>query len=766
MDQPSPHNSNQSSDKRKQPIVPLSPSKGTPFSVKASGLNALALLSALKRRWLLAACLGLPLAVVVAATVWNYSPPPRPVAAAKLHMPVDPEGVLFKHPEASSNFQNYQQTQIALIKSKMVLNAALREPKVANLPIVRSANDPVSWLEGGLKVDPSGSLEIVRVSLTENNAADLKIIVDAVVKAYLTEVVDKQKKRRRDRLEELKRLCNIYEDELKRAQDRRRASEQAMGPNNEAPLTDRLLLQQHAAVWKDLGEVRSTLRSLRWELKTFKSKAAGLGVTNVSLVDDYVDRDPLLADYLGQKTLRERDNDTLRERIKDPQNQHIKMGELKLAELKTKIEARRKELRETAEAKLRGQSENYSRASLESLEARIKDFEDGEKTLLASLEELDKQKKNLVRDGAIAEEDKSNIERATKKLDLVLDERNKLAVEFEDPARVQLLEEATATTPENDFVRKATMPGAAGAGALALVMLAVALWEYRIRRVSAPDQIVDGLGTRLLGTVPAPPTRTQMLFSGKVEKQALWQAGLTEAVDTVRTLLLYEARTEAFRALLVTSAVSGEGKTSLSTHLAISMARSGRRTLLLDCDIRCPSCHALFNMPLGPGFSELLRDEAGLDEVIRETSVPNLFLLSAGLCNRKAIEALGRSGASQWFERLKEQFDFVLIDSSPVLPVNDAVLVGQHADAVLFSVLQGVSRIPLVQSAMQKISGCGGRILGVVVSGTAAEAGGFGYGYSYENRYLTAPVLGSASVSDVPPPEVSDPKTAGGLQEP
>ncbi len=375
--------------------------------------------------------------------------------AAKLYMPVDPEGVLFKHPEASSNFQNYQQTQIALIKSKLVLNAALREPRVADLPVVRSAQDPVAWLEKDIRIDLAGSLEIVRVSLSGDNAADLKLIVDAVVKSYLTEVVDKQKKRRRDRLEELKRLCNLYEDELKRAQDRRRAADvQALGANGEPPLTDRLLLQQHAAVWKDLGDIRSTLRNLRWELKTLKSKAAGLGVTNASLVDDYVDRDPLLADYLGQKTLRERDNDTLRERISDPQDKGLQAGELKLAELKTKIEARRKELRETAEAKLRAQSENYSRASLESLESRIKDFEDGERSLLASLEELDKQKKNLVRGAAIAEEDKSTIERVTKKLDLVLGERDKLAVEFEDPARVQLLEEATVTPPENAIVRK------------------------------------------------------------------------------------------------------------------------------------------------------------------------------------------------------------------------------------------------------------------------------------------------------------------------
>jgi polysaccharide biosynthesis transport protein len=734
-----PPGSNHSGDKR-MTADPRLPSKG---QVSPAGLNALVLLLALQRRWILALLLGLPLAAGTVAGVWYFVPPPRPTASAKLYMPVDPEGIVYKHPEASQNFQNYQATQIALIKSRLVLNAALREPRVAALSGIQTSRDPVAWLEAAIRIDSGGSPEIIQLSITGGNAAELKTILEAVVKSYLVEVVDKQKKRRKERMDELQKHCNLLEESVKRAQERRHQALAKGVGLTEHSVSDKLIEHQNAATWKDLGEVRTKLRDLQWELKTFESRANGQQVTMANLIDDYVDRDPILAKYNAEKILQELDNEKSRGNFRDPQDPARKANEQKLEEVNAKIEARRKDLRETAQKKLLGQSENYSKASQEDLKSRIQSFEEFEKNLVKDLEKLDRLVKGHLEQGALAEEDKLFIEREVKKLELFAMERDKLAIEYDDPARVRSLEDTDVHTPENTLVKQATMPAAAGAVVFGLVLLGVAFCEYRIHRVSDPEQIADRLGARLLGTVPAPPNQFKIPFSGKLRTQNIYQAGLTEAVDTVRTLLVYEARHHAFRTLLVTSAVSGEGKTSLSAHLAVSLARSGRRVLLLDCDIRCPSCHNLFNMPLAPGFSELLRGQAGLPEVIRETTAANLFLLSAGQCDRKAIEILGQDSAGQWFERVKEQFDFVIIDSSPVLPVNDTTLIGQHADVVLFSVLQGVSRLPKVQKAMHKITGCGARILGVVVNGTATEGLGYGSGDGY--RYLDVPTPSTPS---------------------
>src|SRR5207244_6612170 len=96
-----------------------------------------------------------------------------------------------------------------------------------------------------------------------------------------------------------------------------------------------------------------------------------------------------------------------------------------------------------------------------------------------------------------------------------------------------------------------------------------------------------------------------------------------------RTMILHAARAEGLRTVMITSAVSGEGKTSLSCHLACSLARAGRKTLLLDCDLRNPAAHRLFEAPAEPGLCEVLRGEVPLAEVIRAKQATHLSLIPA-----------------------------------------------------------------------------------------------------------------------------------------
>jgi capsular exopolysaccharide synthesis family protein len=179
---------------------------------------------------------------------------------------------------------------------------------------------------------------------------------------------------------------------------------------------------------------------------------------------------------------------------------------------------------------------------------------------------------------------------------------------------------------------------------------------------------------------------------------------------------------------MVTSAVSGEGKTSLSSHLAASLARAGRKTLLVDCDLRSPTAHRLFATPVEPGFCELLRGEAEIATAIRTTQAEYLSLLPAGRLDVQAQQMLAQDRIPALFVQLKEQFEFVVLDSTPVLPVADALLIGQHVDVVIFSVLRGTSRLPNVYAAYQRMRTLGVRILGAVVNGVQNER----YG-SYEH---------------------------------
>jgi capsular exopolysaccharide synthesis family protein len=294
-------------------------------------------------------------------------------------------------------------------------------------------------------------------------------------------------------------------------------------------------------------------------------------------------------------------------------------------------------------------------------------------------------------------------------------------------SRVQVKDRADVRQGTAEKRRLLITAGAAGGGFF-LVILVVAYCEFLTRRVNTGDDVIYGLGWRLVGALPAlPGAKRGGLRRGKDDKY--WHSILTESVDATRTVLLHAARTEGVRTVMVTSAVSGEGKTSLSCHLATSLARAGRKTLLIDCDLRSPAAHRLFELPADPGMSELLRGEVEFADVIRATPANNLWLIPAGQCDAQTLQNLAQDGMGSALAHLKEQFDFIVVDSSPVLPVADALLIGQHVDVVIFSLLRDVSRIPNVYAAYQRLSSLGIRMLGAVVNGVSRGA----YGYSYQD---------------------------------
>jgi succinoglycan biosynthesis transport protein ExoP len=126
-------------------------------------------------------------------------------------------------------------------------------------------------------------------------------------------------------------------------------------------------------------------------------------------------------------------------------------------------------------------------------------------------------------------------------------------------------------------------------------------------------------------------------------------------------------------------------------------------------------------LPLHPGLSELLRGEADLEDVIRPTRVAGLWLAPAGACDLDAVQALARGGFSDAFARLHREFDFIVIDSGPVLTHADALLFGQYADAVILSVLRDFSRVPRVFEACERIRAVDLHLLGAVVNGTSSS---------------------------------------------
>jgi capsular exopolysaccharide synthesis family protein len=311
---------------------------------------------------------------------------------------------------------------------------------------------------------------------------------------------------------------------------------------------------------------------------------------------------------------------------------------------------------------------------------------------------------------------RAEIRQDEKTLERIGEELHNLRIELGAPPRVTLAQEAGIQKKDTKRLLAAlVLAPLAGFG---LVCLAVAWLEFRARRIQTTDEVIVGLGLRVVGALPvvAPPAQRRLLTDGAGNDGAE-EKDLIESVDAIRTMLLKEARVETTRVVMVSSAVAGEGKTTLASHLAGSLARAGRKTLLIDCDLRSPAVHQLFEQPLQPGISEVLVNEVHLAEATRSTSVDGLWLIPAGQWDREVMHALARDGLDLVFDKLKGDYDFIIVDSHPVLGAADALLVGQYADAVLLSLLRDVSQGPRVYAAQQRLSTMGIRILGAVVHG-------------------------------------------------
>jgi capsular exopolysaccharide synthesis family protein len=201
--------------------------------------------------------------------------------------------------------------------------------------------------------------------------------------------------------------------------------------------------------------------------------------------------------------------------------------------------------------------------------------------------------------------------------------------------------------------------------------------------------------------------------------RAALERAMQVAVDGIRTALLYSRR--ASQVVLVTSATGQEGRSTVASQLAVSMARAGKRTLLVDGDLRNPQQHLVFGVDARAGLCEMLRGQIAAEQAVVPTVAENVWLLTAGRCDQTALQGLSGEQASRIFQGFREQYDVVIMDSSPVLTSADALLLGQHADAALLSVRRDVSQLPKVAAACDRLTSVGVHVLGAVVNGADVE---------------------------------------------
>lgn len=212
-----------------------------------------------------------------------------------------------------------------------------------------------------------------------------------------------------------------------------------------------------------------------------------------------------------------------------------------------------------------------------------------------------------------------------------------------------------------------------------------------------------------------------------------------EAYKSLRTNLRFVSLNGDYKKIIITSAIPGDGKSSVAVNLAVSMAETGSKVLLIDCDLRKPILHKYLRIPknTSSGLTGVLSGSATLEQAIVKFSDIGIHVLTAGAIPPNPAELLGGRRMSELVAQLDEMYDIIIFDTPPVSVVTDAAVLSQFTDAVILVIRQKHSTIEQAQLAKRNLEAVHANIIGVVLNDFDMRASnkesGYYYGYYYDS---------------------------------
>lgn len=268
---------------------------------------------------------------------------------------------------------------------------------------------------------------------------------------------------------------------------------------------------------------------------------------------------------------------------------------------------------------------------------------------------------------------------------------------------------------------------------LLLAVGAVLLRDYLDQSVKSDQELIERTGLVPVGHVPFTAPRHERRGELTVMQDS---SPASEAYRSLRTNLLFSNVDRSLRTIVVTSSAPDEGKSRTAGNLAIVLAQSGHRTVLVDADFRRPSQHRNFGFVRNLGFSNLVIQEVQEDEALLPVEgVPDLMVLPSGPPPPNPSELLGSARARAVLGRLQGSFQYVVLDTPPVNAVTDAAVLATFADGVIMVIESGRTTYGAVAHAKQTLERVGAHVIGAVLNKMRPGRSGEGYGYEYYYRY-------------------------------
>jgi tyrosine-protein kinase Etk/Wzc len=567
----------------------------------------------------------------------------------------------------------------------------------------------VGQLMANTTVSPIKNTNVVKISTRDSNSRLAADMANSIVKFYREHDI-------RARSQQASQVISFIEEQIGPVQKSVDESMSALAMyKSRTDVTDlkegtRVLINNIADLEKEKAELivkRHQVSSLYDEIQR---KASSVQPSALSIL-----RDPVVQDMIGKLLTLEGRKESL---LADYTEKHPQVIAL------------------TAEInELRRRISSSIMNILDSLDTRIKNLSaeiDQFKIQLKKLPDKEKELADLVR----------SVEVNSRLHKFLLEKLNEANIMYASTlSQIQVIDRAVPSgkpVKPNKMLNilLATIIGLVGGVGIAFFV------DYLDNSIKTPHSVERRLGLPIFGRIPYVPSnkteffRTRDLLHSSSTGLITPESGRSitaESFRSLRTNLQFAVMEKKSKVFHLTSPEAAEGKTTIAANLGITLAMMGSRTLIIDMDLRRPKIHHVFGISKEPGITHLITGKATIEDIMKTTAVEHLYLIPAGVVPPNPAELLSQHRLSDFINDIRGEFDYILLDSPPVLPVTDAQLLGRLADTTFIVLELGETKFPSAEYAIKQLVNVDVNVSGVIIN-KVRSAKGYGY-YNYYYYY-------------------------------
>jgi tyrosine-protein kinase Etk/Wzc len=567
-------------------------------------------------------------------------------------------------------------------------------------------NDSVSGVQQKLTVSPVRNTNVIKVSVQDSDPVMAATLANTVIRHFIQQDVSQRSK-------ESKHVIDFVEQQLLPTQQKLDTALEALARHkSKSQLIDlqegtRNLIEKIGELEKERTEVAVKERQIKYLYDIIQRDVKDISTLTLSVLDDTNVRNRVsrLIDLESNRT----------SLLADYTEKHPQVMALtrEIAELKTKINPAILNILDSI-----GNRNKSLFAETENLRDKLKAIPDEEKDLAGLV--LNKEVLSNINTFLFQKLNEATIAQAS----------TISSIQVIDPA---IVPEKPIKPQKKRNLLLALIVGLMGGIGLAF------FFDYLDNSFKSPRDVEERVGIPVFGRIPYIPEKSGPGFLVTLEHPKSVGA---ESYRSLRTNLQFagmEKGAGKARIVHVTSSEASEGKSTITANLGVTLALMGNRTLIVDLDLRKPAINKVFGIEKEPGITNFLAGHANLEEILHSKAADNLDVIPSGVIPPNPSELLSQKALYDFLEQMRQKYDYILLDSPPVLPVTDAQILGRIADIVFLVIELGKTGIPAVEQAVRQLQAVDAHLAGSIINKIQLTRK---YGYYSSQYYYYASYYG------------------------